>query len=102
MSYADTGSNFIRIHDDRALDGAEYGKWASDFAHAYYALVKGEADLGDMMERGYEIWPQRMHDSPIDVAQELFDAIPHEKRRRYLAGGEAYKAFEQWQASLAD
>lgn len=102
MSYADTGSSFIRTHDDRALDGAEYGKWASDFAHAYYALVKGEADLGDMMEQGYEIWPQRMHDSPIDVAQELFEAIPHEKRTRYLAGGEAYKAFEQWQASLSD
>lgn len=102
MSYAEMGSSSIRTHDDRALDGAEYGKWASDFAHAYYALVKGEADLGDMMEQGYDIWPQRMHDSPIDVAQELFDAIPEEKRKRYLAGGEAYKAFEQWQASLAD
>lgn len=102
MSYAETGSGFIRTHDDRALDGAEYGKWASDFAHAYYALVKGEADLGDLMDRGYELWPERMHESPLDVAQERFHAIPEALRRRYLAGGEAYEAFERWQASLAD
>ena len=102
MAYAGTDADFVRIPDDKVVDRIECDKWASDFAHAYYALVKGEADLGDLMDRAYKIGPQRMSESPLDVAQELFDAIPDEIRTRYLPGGEAYEAFEQWHASLPD
>jgi hypothetical protein len=102
MSYAETELAAGRTQEDQALNGAEYGKWASDFAHAYYALVKGEADLGELMEWAYEIWPQRMSESPVEVAGEWFRAIPAETRARYLPGGEAYRAYAQWQASLSD
>lgn len=100
MSYAETGPAG-RAHDDAALNCAEYGKWASDFAHAYYALVKGEADLGELMDWAYDIWPQRVHESPIDVARQWFNALPDETRARYLAGGKADMAFRQWRASLS-
>ncbi len=102
MSYAETEPGSGRTHDDKAFNCADHGKWASDLAHAYYALVKGEADLGDLMDRACEIWLERMHESPVDVAEEWFDAIPDEIRARYLAGGEAFEAYTQWQASLAN
>ena len=102
MSYAETGVATSQTHNNQALKEIGDGKWASDCAHAYYALVKGEADLGELMEWAYGICRQRMNDSPAQVAGEWFNAIPAEKRVRYLPGGAAHDAYAQWQASLAD
>lgn len=77
------------------------GKWASDFAHAYYALVKGESDLGHLMDAAYAMLPMRKDESPLDVARQRFEAIPAELRARYLPGGEAHAVHEKWKASLA-
>lgn len=102
MSYAETGSGASGADDDKVSSCTDYGKWASDLAHAYYALIKGEADLGDLMDQAYAVWPQRMNESPLEVAREWFDAIAPDRRGRYLPGGEAHEAYRLWQASLVD
>lgn len=87
-----------RLEESPAFDG---GKWASDFAHAYYALVKGESDLGHLMDAAYAMLPMRKDESPLDVARQRFEAIPSGLRARYLPGGEAHAVHEKWKASLA-
>jgi hypothetical protein len=87
----------------RSVEACDFdgGKWASDFAHAYYALVKGESDLGHLMDAAYAMLPMRQDESPLEVARQWFEAIPADRRARYLPGGEAYALHEKWKASLA-
>lgn len=44
-------------------------EWALAFAHHFLDAVHGEADIHDLLDWAYELYPANRHLDPVDVAK---------------------------------
>lgn len=46
--------------------------WAEHFAHVFTDLAHGNADLHNLLDWAYDLYPERGHEDPAQVAREEF------------------------------